>query len=186
MAGFAIRLDIQDAPAKAILVDLRQRTANTTPAMRIIGEIGRSSIVRNFEAGGRPTPWEKSKRAIKEGGITLTKTRRLAKSIVSKAAQTSVDIGTNVIYARIHNQGGVINSPARERVLHFSQVKRGQMTHGRPGTGDLFAKRSKARYAMKVNGQAYVIIMPRREFMLLQPEDWIEIRAALIEYLAKG
>ena len=101
-----------------------------------------------------------------------------------KAGRTEVDIGTNIIYARIHNLGGTINSPARQRVLHFSQKTRGQMTHSRPGAGDLFARRSKARYAMKVNGKAYTIIMPKREFMLLQAEDWNEIRAALIEHLA--
>jgi phage gpG-like protein len=179
MAGFAIRLDIQDGPARAVVVDLRQRGENTTPAMKIIGEIGRTSIVKNFEAGGRPTPWKKSKRTIKEGGITLTKTRRLANSITSKAGRDSVDIGTNAIQARIHNLGGEIKHPARERVLHFSQKTRGQMSGG-----DLFAKRSKARYAMKVSGKAYTITMPKREFMLLQPEDWTEIRAALVEYLA--
>ena len=179
MAGFAIRMGIQDGPAKALIVDLRQRTGNTTPAMRIIGEIGRSSIVKNFESEGRPTPWKKSKRAIKAGGQTLTKSGRLRKSIVYKAGRTEVDIGTNIIYARIHNLGGTINSPARERVLHFSQKTRGKI-----GAGDLFARRSKARYAMKVNGKAYTIIMPKREFMLLQAEDWNEIRAALIEHLA--
>ena len=184
MSGFAISLITEAGPAKAIVVELRQRVANTTPAMRIIGEIGRSSIVRNFEAEGRPTPWKKSRRALKTGGLTLTKSRRLANSITFKASRDNVDIGTNLIYARIHNQGGEIKSPARERVLHFSQKTRGQMTHSRPGTGDLFAKRSKARYAMKVNGKAYTIIMPKREFMLLQPEDWTEISAALTEYLA--
>jgi phage gpG-like protein len=181
MSGFAVRLDIQDGPARAIVVDLRQRTGNTTPAMRIIGEIGRSSIIRNFEAGGRPTPWLKSRRAIREGGITLTKTPRLAKSIVFKAGRDQVDIGTNVIYARIHNLGGEIQSPARERVLHFKPQD------GRRKNSPLrFARAKQAKIGMKVAGRAYVITMPKREFMLLQPEDWTEIRAALVEYLAKG
>ena len=179
MAGFAIRLDIQDGPAKAIVVDLRQRCENTTPAMRIIGEIGRSSIVRNFEVGGRPDPWKISKRASKDGGVTLTKTRRLAKSIVFSAARDSVDIGTNVIYARIHNQGGDVKHPARERVLHF-KPKDGR----RKNSPAQFSRPSQAKFGMKVAGQAYTIIMPKREFMLLQPEDWTEIRAALLEYLA--
>lgn len=186
MAGFAIRIDIQDGPAKSLLMELRQRSQDTTPAMRIIGEIVRTSVVKNFEAEGRPTPWKKSKRAIKEGGRTLTKRGRLMNSITAKAGRDSVDIGTNVIYARIHQLGGAIKHPARERVLHFSQVNRGKMTFGRPGTGDLFAKRSKARYAMKVAGQAYTITMPKREFLLVQSADWTEIRAALEEYLAGG
>ena len=186
MAGFTIKIDIQDKPVKALLTTLRQRTGNLTPAMRIIGEIVRTSVVKNFEAEGRPTPWKKSRRAIKEGGRTLTRRGRLMNSITAKAGPASVDIGTNVIYARIHNLGGEIKHPARERVLHFSQKTRGKMTFGRPGSGDLFAKRSKARYAMKVAGREYTIVMPKREFLLVQPEDWTEIRAALQEHLAGG
>jgi phage gpG-like protein len=187
MSGFAIRLDIQDGQAKAIVVDLRQRGENTTPVMKIIGEIGRTSIVKNFESEGRPTPWKKSKRALKDGGLTLTKSRRLAKSIVSKSSRDNVDIGTNVVYARIHNQGGDIKSPARERALRFGGIHPARMGENSVGPGRptrSFASKRNAQFGMRVQGKAYIIRMPKREFMLLQPEDWIEIRDALTEYLA--
>ena len=186
MAGFSVKINIADEPIKKLVVGLQQRSSNLKPAMKIIGEIVRSSVVKNFESEGRPTPWKKSKRALKDGGLTLTKSARLMKSVTSRAGATSVEIGTNLIYARIHQLGGSIKHPARERVLHFSQKKRGAMTFGRPGTGDLFAKKSKARYAMKVAGKAYTIVMPRREFLMVQPEDWREIEAALANYLNPG
>ncbi len=177
MAGLSIKIDLQTGPARALLLELRSRGENTTPAMKIIGEIARTSIVKNFESEGRPIPWTKSRRALKEGGRTLTKSTRLSKSIVPDPHRDYVDIGTNVTYARIHNQGGEIRHPARERVLHFAP-KDGR----RKNSPIQFARSRQAKFGMKVAGKAYTIKMPKREFMMLQPEDLTEIQAALLEY----
>ena len=151
--------------------------------MRVIGEIVRTSVIKNFEAEGRPTPWKKSKRAENKGGRTLTKSSRLMKSIIKpdavKPTAISVSIGTNVKYARIHQLGGPVKHPARERVIHFAS-KDGRNRN----SPNLFSKANqKAKFAMKVAGKAYTITMPKREFLMVQPEDWKEIEAALTDYL---
>lgn len=174
MSGTTIQLTVSDG-IRPIIMEMIRRGQNTTPAMRVIGEIGRTSIVKNFVAEGRPTPWKESRRAQKEGGKTLTKTTRLMKSIIPAPGRDYVDIGTNVVYAAVHNFGKEIKQPARERILHFR--------HKGKSNVNLFSKPKKAKFGMKVAGKAYTISMPKREFMLIQPEDWKEIERALGEYL---
>lgn len=201
MSGFTIEVKITDAVVRQLLAEIQQRTGNLTPAMKIIGQIVRSSVVKNFESEGRPTPWKKSKRADKKGGRTLTRSGRLMKSITSKAGQSSVEIGTNLAYARIHQLGGSVNHPARERVIHFRRntvdlfanpddanrqlrMTNGKTLYFRKKAGAGFSRANKrAHYAMKISTDAYTITMPKREFLMVQPEDWREIESALVEHL---
>lgn len=55
-------------------------------------------------------PWPKSYRAKTEGGQTLSLTRRLRNSITSAHSATQAVVGTNVIYAAIHQFGGTIRA----------------------------------------------------------------------------
>jgi phage virion morphogenesis protein len=149
--------------------------------MRIIGEIVRTSVKKNFEAGGRPVSWKSSKAAEKEGRKTLVKTSRLMKSINARAYPDSTAVGTNVVYAAIHQKGGDIRHPARERTIFFKQY-RGGRHRGRT----LFSKEKKATMGMKAKGGAYTIGMPARPFIMVQDEDWQEIRWELIDFLTGG
>lgn len=54
-------------------------------------------------------------------------------------------------YARIHNEGGTINMPARKQVIHFK--------------GGSFSKMKSASHAQKVDVGAHVIKIPKRQFM---------------------
>ncbi len=85
-------------------MEFTQRAMDATPAMKIVGKIARTSIRKNFEAEGRPPPWKALQRALKQGGRTLTKSARLMKSITAAAHSDHVDVGTNVVYARIHER----------------------------------------------------------------------------------
>lgn len=98
-----IGVTVEDAALKEALNAYLARSKNLTPAMKIIGEIVRTSIVKNFEQGGRPAKWTPSK---KSGGMTLIKTARLMKSITANAYPDRAEIGTNVIYAAIQQLGG--------------------------------------------------------------------------------
>jgi len=87
-----------------------------------IGEILLRSIGKNFRQGGRydvgtgdgediefiggATRWIQSLRAKEQSGDTLSDTGRLATSITKQVSSDGVTIGTNVVYARIHNYGG--------------------------------------------------------------------------------
>ena len=134
-----IAVKIEDSQVRTMLSGIQERIGNLKPAMSIIGQIVRNSILKNFMEGGRPK-WKPSK---KQGGKTLVDTARLQNSITAKAFSDRAEVGTNVIYAAIHQFGG------------------------------------KAGRGHKVN-------IPARPFLMVQPEDWTEINAALADYLLKG
>lgn len=72
-----------------------------------LGLLLESNTISRFEHETDPTgkKWEKSQRAIADGGKTLTDTERLQGSINYESDARSVRIGTNVVYARIHQEG---------------------------------------------------------------------------------
>jgi phage virion morphogenesis protein len=101
-----IHVSIQDSDILELLERLHGRVGNLTPAMRAIGETVRTSVERNFEAQGRPGKWLPSQRVRKTGGQTLSLTGRLRRSFSVKATGSRVSVGTNVVYAAIHQMGG--------------------------------------------------------------------------------
>lgn len=76
--------------------------------MASIGEALVSGTLQRFDAEESPSgeKWEASQRATAEGGKTLTDTARLRKSIDYAATSSKVMVGSNVVYARIHQMGG--------------------------------------------------------------------------------
>ena len=89
---FNISVEIKDESILAILEAIQERLGNQRPAMTIIGETIRTSIVRNFEVGGRPKPWKASKRVDREKeskrvGMTLVDTARLKNSFTVEASK---------------------------------------------------------------------------------------------------
>lgn len=79
------------------------------------------------------------------GKRILTDTGRLRRSIVGRVEGDRLVIGTNLIYARIHQEGGVI-TPKRARFLVFRDAS------GKP----IFARR---------------VRIPARPFLVIKPED---------------
>jgi phage virion morphogenesis protein len=161
-----LNVKIEDQQVKAMLSQLQERTRNLKPAMSIVGQIVRNSVIKNFMQGGRPEKWKPLAEATILGGIrkkdftkkgrlrepvsrrlrgdkVLIDTARLMNSITSKAFADHAEVGTNVIYSAIHQFGG------------------------------------KA-------GRGKKVTIPARPFLMVQDEDWSEIKAALTEYLLKG
>jgi len=167
-----IDVEIKDREIKRLFTRLKKNATDLRPAFREIGEIVRSSVIRNFQEGGRPDKWEptkidsiygayrgrgKKKRKVytlkgsltkgyaryKAGKKTLIDKARLQNSITARAQSDRVVVGTNVIYARIHQLGG---EAGRNR-----KVK-----------------------------------IPARPYLLVQEEDWTPIRDCLRGFLMKG
>lgn len=121
--AITINVSIDDKEVRNMLTALQNRMGNLTPVMKTIGETVRTSVIRNFEQGGRPTRWKSSKRAKKEDGKTLIDTARLRNSITARAYRDRAVVGTNVIYAAIHHFGGKagrgrkVNIPARPYLM---------------------------------------------------------------------
>lgn len=172
----AIKVAIEDKEVVETLKDIYFKTKNLKPAMHLISLIVKKSIIDNFSAGGRPIAWKPSQRVLKYGGKTLIDTGNLRASFEVRADETSATVYTNTAYAAIHNFGGEIKIKAKVQPIFFKKYKKGKVR---------FSKESKATFGKKVNFGAYTITMPRREFMLVQEEDWPEIRNQLSEYILR-
>ena len=109
MAGFAFNIGVQDQLVASGLNALREAGQDLTPALIEIGHYLVNSTLDRFEQGVGPdgTPWKPSKRAEAEGGQTLIDTRLLMGSIDFQASDDTVEWGTNVIYAAIHQLSGM-------------------------------------------------------------------------------
>jgi phage virion morphogenesis protein len=103
MAGALIQVTIDDGGVKETLNLIAQRVKNLKPAMKIIGKLVTASVKENFRAGGRPEAWRPSSALRTLVGVPQA---RLMPSIHYTAYNDSVEIGTNVVYAAIHQFGG--------------------------------------------------------------------------------
>jgi phage virion morphogenesis protein len=164
--GIRLEITLDDRQARDALTRLAARISNLTPVMKVIGETVRSSVLKNFEAGGRP-PWIPTKplsvflsRKIagkdvtsrrgqasllkrQQGKATLIDSGRLRKSITVEAGSQEVAVGSNLVYARIHQLGG------------------------------------KA-------GRGRKVTIPARPYLAVQPEDHTEIGRLLVDYLRRA
>ena len=164
------KLDAEEV--KKMLGNMLAKLADKRPFLKIMAETVRSSVSKNFESGGRPAKWKPSRRATREGGQTLIKSGRLVNSIfgefhpdhIEKMDANRLVIGTNVKYARVHQLGAKIGArvltPVNKKALSW------------PG----------ARHPVKkVNWPGATI--PARPFLVIQDEDWTEIREALAGHI---
>jgi phage virion morphogenesis protein len=120
MAGIRLRIDDRDlrrldARAKDI-----GRLAGTEALMDEIGGALVAWSTRNFELERAPdgTPWKKSRRALDEGGQTLTKSGRLRQSQTHVYGRSFAEAGNNLIYGGVHQLGATI-VPRQARALVF-------------------------------------------------------------------
>lgn len=137
-----ITIRVDDSEVKNLLKNLQAKMRDLTPVMKIVGQTIRTSVIKNFEQGGRPVKWKPSARASIKGDKTLIDTSRLMGSITPRAYSNKAEIGTNVIYSAIHQFGG---------------------------------KAGRGRKAK----------IPARPFLMVQEEDWKEIKETVQGYLLK-
>ena len=107
-AGVRLSVEVDDAELREQLNRLVFRLANVDPILDNIGRRLVTSTINRFEREHAPdgTPWKPSARAEEEGGQTLTDTARLRQSITHRVRGDGVEVGTNVVYAAIHQFGG--------------------------------------------------------------------------------
>lgn len=151
MTGVSFELTgAEEALAK--LGTAADRMDHALPLFDAIGAMLVTSTQQRFETETDPsgTPWPASLRAKTDGGKTLTDSAHLRNSMTHEPDDTGVMVGTNVIYAAIHQLGGVIRAKSAE-FLHFIS-----------GGEDVFVKS---------------VTMPQRAFLGLDDADEKEIEA---------
>jgi phage virion morphogenesis protein len=200
MSGALIEGKIEDQGVLTQLAEIRERAENMRPVWANIGQILLESIMRNFLEHRAPdgaawTPvsagyarW-KSKKG-KNPGELLTLSGRLRNSINARPENDSVTIGTNVVYAAIHQFGGTFGLRSdistgrvvgeRTQTLAFDECGRfmSRKTASRRKTG------STRIVIAKIGGHA--MTMPARKFLGAREDDWGRISTALEKYIVSG
>jgi phage virion morphogenesis protein len=167
-------------------------TGDMSPATQVMARILKTGAQMRFRSGKGPdgTPWKPSRRAEQEGGQTLSDTRRLRNSITSAFDRTSATVGTNVLYAAVHQFGGTIRakngpflaipvtphakaagSPRNMAGLRVWQTIRGQFVMG---TDD-----GTVHYLLRQK-----VTMPERPFLGASAADQTALAQAVKDHLA--
>lgn len=107
-----IEIKIDTAKLTATLKRLAAKGRDLSPAMRQAAGIMADAVEENFEQEGRPK-WislaaSTLRQRAKEGstGKILQRSGNLARSITRHSDATSAIVGTNMVYAGIHQFGG--------------------------------------------------------------------------------
>ena len=135
-----IVIDVDSQGAIRGVRRLAQKLDNPRPAFDAIGALLVDSAKERFEreAGPGGVPWKKSRRAEEEGGRTLRDSGRLFDSITHNVLSDGVEVGTNVVYAAIHQLGGRtpprVIRPKNKRALYWPGARHPVKSVNHPGS----------------------------------------------------
>lgn len=106
-----VNIKIQDDGVNAALDRLRMALplgGQMRPVMDSLGRVLKTGVQMRFRTQKDPegTPWKPTRR----GGQILSLSRVLRNSLTYKATSDTAEVGTNVVYAAIHQFGGVIRA----------------------------------------------------------------------------
>ncbi len=131
MAGAFVEVSIDDRELQELLSGIMKHMADMTPVNREIGEVVYESVQRNFEEKRAPdgTPWkplaESTKKARAKKGRSaediLILNRILMGSIHVDAYPDRAELGTDVVYAAVH-QFGIGERSFIETRRHFAEI----------------------------------------------------------------
>lgn len=184
------------------------RVDNVAPLLDAFGLSMVRSVQKTFREGGRPRKWDKSRRATETSGQTMRHKGELMRSITHVVRGNTVEIGTNLEYARIHQYGGTI-TPKRAKALTVPvHVKAyGKRAADFPdlvyiprrGAGKdailamVKARKGKGGSLMRAGAQIipYFVLkrsvkIPARPFLQILPEDTSRLDRLAEKYLSTG
>jgi phage virion morphogenesis protein len=157
--GASIHLDLNTDAVAGALARAAARSANMHPLMEMLGAAILSSTQQRFldEVGPDGQKWPPSIRVQLGGGNTLRDTGRLFQSLTYQADESSVEVGTNLIYAGVHQFGATIRAKST-RGLRFR-------------VGDRFVTRKSVQ-------------VPARPFLGIDDADRYEIAIIVEDWLS--
>lgn len=131
-----IEIKVRDQPIVAALGRLQSATRDMSPVMSMIAQELERQTEKNFAEEGRPKWMGIQPRKGRNGGMILQDSGQLAASVTSSHDATSATIGSNKIYAAIHQFGGktkphVIRA-RNKQALAFGGIVRKSVNH--PGS----------------------------------------------------
>lgn len=159
------------------------------PLMRAIAGIMADAVEENFAREGRPE-WlglAPATRKRRDGGKILQDSGRLASSIVARAEADSAMVGTNLLYAAIHQFGGEITRAAHSGWVRLRTDASGNLLRqGKNRRLAVFARDSHKRArTVRYTTSSSKTKIPARPFLRLTPTDGHEIERTASDYLAR-
>jgi phage gpG-like protein len=155
--------------ANQVFAAIQRRLESTIRELprRLGTEVVRYSNQRFREQGWDGQPWQGRKGNKDAGRALLMKRGRLRRSIrIINVTADSVTIGTDVPYARIHNEGynGTQSVRAHTRALEFT-FKFSDLNTPVKGSGKFKVRKGKGAYDTKVKAFTRRMRMPQRKFL---------------------
>lgn len=137
-----------------------------------------NNTLENFEKQAYSNnPWKKRKDKKDKTRALLVKSGRLRRSVrVIASSPISVTIGSDVPYARIHNEGGIINRAARSENFVRNRHKRGKLGKMFGGMG---AFRKGTTPGRGLTFKAYSFSIPKRQFLGVNVALYKEIKGII-------
>ena len=182
-----LRVEDNSLEMQEVVDQIYGRTKDLKPALKIIGQVGKTSIEYNYEVGGRPKKWaplseqqiERRKKIKKWPGQILVVTgalKRLANPVVD---EDSVTWSNPDKRAAVHEFGAVEGSFGVFEAWIEAHVR--TMTIHTKGGGSKKIKQKVKGFWRKVRLPWGTI--PSRRSMFLQEQDWDIMTASLGRYL---
>jgi phage virion morphogenesis protein len=187
-----------------LLGELIRRAQDPTPVLAQIGEILLSSVEENFQVGGRfsepgspiggsnkwdpvsPAYAKRKRKKGKDPANLLKWTGRLLASIHTETGEDYVAVGTNAVYAAIHQFGGILTRTSKPGKVRLRTGKDGSLLH-QDGYANLaiFAQKKHKRFkeVSFAGGTSYQVNMPARPFLVAQEVNLEEIDKVVADNL---
>jgi phage virion morphogenesis protein len=179
MAKDSLNLKVDLSAYDATLLKLIRATKDRHDLMTALAGTMLDAVETNFQHEGRPKwmGWSPAYAKRRGSGQILQKSGRLAASIRAAITNNDATVGTNVRYARIHNEGGEIKHEARSQNLYFKQYKNGSVSRQ-------FVKKRNSNFVQSATVGAYTVKMPARPFLQLIDSDIVDLEETAKRYFA--
>ncbi|WP_175922085.1 phage virion morphogenesis protein [Burkholderia latens] len=189
-----VEIEIDDSRYAATMARVRALMQDASPVTALIAGLMADAVEENFAQQGRPkwlglSPKTLKRRREEAGtGKILQRSGRLASSITPAHDATTARVGTNVVYAAIHQFGGTIQ---RHPISGYVRLRKGRdgmiMRQADHSHLAVFAKNSHKRVKIVkwTRSRGWTIKIPARPFFALTESDNIGIESEVSTYLRR-
>ncbi|KVE36238.1 virion morphogenesis protein [Burkholderia sp. BDU5] len=189
-----IEIEIDDSRYAATMERVRALMQDASPVTALISGLMADAVEENFAQQGRPkwlglSPKTLKRRREEAGtGKILQRSGRLASSITSAHDATTARVGTNIVYAAIHQFGGAIQRHPMSGFVRLRKDRNGMiMRQANHPHLAVFAKNGHKRVKIVkwTRSQGWTIKIPARPFFALTEADNIGIESEVTAYLRR-
>lgn len=175
-----IAIKVEDDGVQSLLKRLSEKVSDMTPAMQVIGQIVRTSVIRNFEEGGRYSgarSWRGGAKKWEPLSISTIFAGRKIWFVTKKRGR----------YTR-GKHGAEARLKGRMTLVDTARLRNSINAHAEPGRVEVGTN---VKYAAIHQfggraGRGHKAQIPARPFLVVQDTDIVEIKKVIENHLMKG